>query len=196
MLCSLLSHSTTVLIATLCILLFGASSYKNLPREAAPDIPVPVVMVSTPYIGVAPGDIEGLITIPLSGSLTAVQDVKKMAPTSAEGVSIVVLEFEPDVAMEEAIQSVRDRVGRTKPLLPADAEEPEIREVSFSDIPILIVTMSGAPEQEPQGIGGVSSGSSHPHSRSLEAQVSGGLTREIRVQVDPVIAYTASALTM
>ena len=104
MLRSLLAHSTTVLLGTLCIFLFGTSSYKGLPREAAPDIPVPVVMVSTPYIGVAPGDIEGLITIPLERELTAVKDVKKMSSTSAEGVSIVTLEFEPEVAMEEAIQ--------------------------------------------------------------------------------------------
>lgn len=195
MLRSLLSHSTTVLIATLCILLFGASSYKNLPREAAPDIPVPVVMVSTPYIGVAPGDIEGLITIPLERELTAVQDVKKMSSTSAEGVSIVVLEFEPDVAMEEAIQSVRDRVGRAKPLLPSDAEEPEIREVSFSDIPILIVTMSGAPEQDLKALAESLQDEVTRIPGVLEAQVSGGLTREIRVQVDPVrLAYYGISL--
>jgi multidrug efflux pump subunit AcrB len=190
MLRKILSHSTTVLIGTLCLLFFGWSSYRELPREAAPDIPVPVVMVSTPYVGVSPGDIEALITIPLERELATVQDVKKMSSTSAEGVSIIAIEFEPDVAMEEAIQSIRDRVGRAKPFLPSDAEEPEVREISFSDIPILIVTMSGASEQELKILAEKLQEEVGRISGVLEAQVSGGLTREIRVQVDPVrLAY-------
>ena len=195
MLGKILSHSTTVLIGTLCVLLFGWSSYRELPREAAPDIPVPVVMVSTPYVGVAPGDIEALITIPLERELSAVKDVKKMSSTSAEGVSVVAIEFEPDVAMEEAIQSVRDRVGRAKPFLPSDSEEPEVREVSFSDIPILIVTMSGASEQELKLLAEKLEDDVSRIAGVLEAQVTGGLTREIRVQADPVrLAYYGISL--
>ena len=195
MLGKILSHSTTVLIGTLCVLLFGWSSYRELPREAAPDIPVPVVMVSTPYVGVAPGDIEALITIPLETELSAVKDVKKMSSTSAEGVSVVAIEFEPDVAMEEAIQSVRDRVGRAKPFLPSDSEEPEVREVSFSDIPILIVTMSGASEQELKLLAEKLEDDVSRIAGVLEAQVTGGLTREIRVQADPVrLAYYGISL--
>jgi multidrug efflux pump len=195
MLQRILAHSTTVLIGTLCLLMFGISSYKSLPREAAPDIPVPVVMVSTPYMGVAPGDIEGLITIPLERELAAVRDIKKMSSTSAEGVSLVVIEFEPDVAMEEAIQSIRDRVGRAKPFLPSDAEEPEVREVSFSDIPILIVTLSGASEQSLKKLAEKLQDEVSRVPGVLEAQIAGGLTRQIRVQVDPVrLAYYGISL--
>ena len=195
MLKKLLSHSTTVIIGMICIILFGFRSYRELPREAAPDIPISVVTVTTPYIGVAPGDIEGLITIPLERELAAVRDVKNMSSTSAEGVSVVAITFEPDVAMEEALQSVRDRVGRAKPSLPADAEEPEIREVSFSDIPILIVTMSGASEQQLKGLAETLQDEVVRVSGVLDAQITGGLTREIRIQVDPIrLAYYGLSL--
>ena len=91
MLRSLLAHSTTVLIGTICILLFGASSYKSLPREAAPDIPVPVVMVSTPYIGVAPGDIEGLIPWLVGGAANRADGAgigDRVAPDAARAGSV------------------------------------------------------------------------------------------------------------
>ncbi len=187
MLARLIHNSTTVIIAVLCIVLFGMQSYLGLPREAAPDVKIPVVLVTTVYIGVAPSDIEGLVTIPVENELSSLRDVKRMTSTSAEGASIVAIEFEPEVVIEEAIQSVRDRVNRARPKLPSDVEEPEIREISFSDFPILMITLAGGDGEDAlealaeklkdrivrvQGV--------------LDATVAGGLSREIQVQVDPV----------
>ena len=59
------NHATTLLLAMACVFAFGAAAYIQLPRESSPDITTPVVMISTPYPGVAPEDIEGLVTIPL-----------------------------------------------------------------------------------------------------------------------------------
>ena len=186
MLDRIVRSATTVLILTLAVVLFGSQAYRNLPREAAPDIEVPVIMVTTPYIGVSPQDIEGLVTIPIENELSNLRDVKRMNSTSAEGVSIISIEFEPDVAMDEAIQSVRDRVSRAGTKLPSDVEEPAVREISFSDFPILMLTMSGGDgeqalkelaEKVREGIRRVPG--------VLDATLSGGLTREIRVQIDP-----------
>ena len=77
----LVGHSTTVLISVVCIVLFGTVSYVTLPRESSPDITIPVVLVTTPYVGVSPGDVEGLVTIPLERELSTLQDVKKMSST-------------------------------------------------------------------------------------------------------------------
>ena len=115
-------YAPTVLLAVLCIVIFGASSYISLPRESAPDVKIPVVMITTPYIGVSPADIESLVTIPMENELAGVKDVKKLSSTSGEGISIVSLEFEPDVVIEDALQRVRDRVNRVKVNLPSDAE--------------------------------------------------------------------------
>jgi multidrug efflux pump subunit AcrB/outer membrane protein TolC len=179
-------HSPLVMLLIGVIVSFGMVSYIGLPREASPDVKIPVVMVTTPYIGVSPEDVESLVTIPIENELAGVKDLKKLSSTSAEGVSVVSLEFEPDVVISDALQRVRDRVDRAKPKLPEDVEEPEVREISFSDFPILIVNLAGGVdeeqlkalaeelEEEAGRIPGV-----------LETRISGGLTREVRVQVDP-----------
>ncbi len=182
----LVQRGPSVLLLVLAIVAFGVLSYATLPREAAPDIKIPVVMVTTPYLGVSPADIESLITIPIENELSGVKDLKKMSSTSAEGFSLVSLEFEPDVVIEEALQRVRDRVDKARPGLPGDAEDPAIREIAFSDFPILMVTIAGGLDEERlkdiaeplqekvKRIPGV-----------LDAALSGGLERQVRVQVDP-----------
>jgi multidrug efflux pump len=182
----LVGHSTTVLLAMLCIFIFGLQSYNSLPREAAPDIPIPVVMVTTPYIGVAPADIEGLVSIPMENELASLKDVKKMTSASAEGVSLIYIEFEPDVVIEDALQQVRDRVNRARPKLPGDVEEPSVQEISFSDMPIMLVTIAGdLDEEELKKLAEDMADEATRIPGVLEANVTGGLTREIRVQVNP-----------
>ena len=65
MLAKLIGRAPAVLLLVLCVTLFGAASYTMLPRESAPDVKIPMVMIQTIYTGVAPSDIEGLITIPM-----------------------------------------------------------------------------------------------------------------------------------
>ena len=77
----LVEHATTVVLAVMAIALFGALSYITLPRESSPDITIPVVLVTTPYPGVSPADVEGLISIPMERELAGLQDVKKLSST-------------------------------------------------------------------------------------------------------------------
>ncbi len=186
MLGGLIRRSATVGLLVVCVFLFGLDTYNKLPREAAPDVDIPVVLVSTPYIGVSPADIETLVTVPLENELTSLKDVKKMSSTSAEGVSIISLEFEPEVVIEDALQKVRDRVDRAKPKLPSDAEDTEIQEISFSDFPIVIVTIAGPQDEEVlKKLGEDLSDRFRRISGVLDAPLAGGRERQIRVQVDP-----------
>lgn len=180
-------RSSTVLLLVICTLLFGTLTYSSLPREASPDIDIPFVMVVTPYPGVAPEDIESLLTNPIENELSGVADLKKMSSTSAEGVSLITLEFEPEANIDESLQRVRDRVSTAEPKLPPEAEDTQVNEVSFSDFPILIVTIAGPVdettlkklgedlEEKVKRVPGV-----------LDAKLTGGRTREIRVQIDPI----------
>ncbi len=186
MLKSMIEKASVVGLLVVCTIIFGWQTYVDMPREAAPDVDIPVVMISTVYIGVSAKDIETLITTPIENELTSVKDVKKMSSTSAEGASIISLEFEPEVVIEDALQRVRDRVNRARAKIPDEAEETDIREVSFSDFPILILTLAGPVddavlknlgedmEEKIKRVDGV-----------LEAKITGGREREIKVQVDP-----------
>ena len=191
----LVRHAPTVWLLVLSIIAFGSIAYISLPREAAPDVKIPVVLVTTPYVGVSPADVESLVTIPIENELAGVKDIKKLSSTSAEGVSIISLEFEPDVVIEDALQRVRDRTNRARPRLPEDVEDPAIQEVSFSDVPIMLVTMAGGDDQEE--IKALAEALEDEVKRIpgvLDTRVSGGLTREIRVQLDPRRLHRGAAL--
>ena len=183
----LIERQAVVRLVVFMTVVFGAYTYFGyLPREASPDVKIPVVMVSTPYIGVAPKDIESLVTNPLENELAGVKDLKKMSSSSVEGASIISLEFEPEIVIEDALQQVRDRVNRAKAKLPGDAEEPSVREVSFSDVPVVIVTLAGDLDEESlKSLGDQMADSFKRIGGVLDAKVTGGRERELKVQVDP-----------
>ena len=178
-------NRTTVGVLTLLIVLFGGYCYVTLPREAAPDVPVPFVLVTTSYEGVSPSDIETSVTIKIEKELAGLKGVKEINSASAEGMSIITIEFLPNIKIDDAMQYVRDKVDRAKAELPQDAEEPLLTEISFADFPILIINMSGdvSPvrskliadklKDEIEALPGV-----------LKCNVLGALEREIRVEID------------
>ncbi|MGW8282011.1 MAG: efflux RND transporter permease subunit, partial [Gemmatimonadota bacterium] len=136
-------HPTSVLVLLGIILLAGLWSYVTVPKEATPDVTVPFVAVNTVYPGVAPEDIETLITRPIEEELNRISDLKTLTSKSVEGVSTITAEFAAGMDMTEALQQVREKVDIAKPELPPAAEEPQILEFNFSDFPILQVNVAG-----------------------------------------------------
>ncbi len=179
-------HRTPVFVLIYAITLFGAISYVTLPRESAPDVPTPWVLVTTVNEGVSPEDIEATITRELEKELASVKGLKEMTSTSSEGVSVVQLEFQPDVRVEDALQYVRDKVDLAKGELPMEAEEPIIQEINIAEFPVMLINVSGTVgstklktisddlADDIESVPGV-----------LAADVLGGLEREIRIEIDP-----------
>jgi len=181
-----LKFKTTVYVLIVMIILVGMNSYKSLPLEAAPDVQIPIILVQTIYPGVAPEDMERLVTNIIERELKDLDDVKKMTSTSAESASVVQIEFETNVDMDDAYQKTRDKVDKAKPDLPKDAEEPTLIEINVSEFPIMVLNISGdyGPvklknlgeklEDKIETIQGV-----------LEVDLVGGLEREIQVFLNP-----------
>ena len=136
-------NRVAVYILILIIVLLGWGSYQSLPREAAPDVSIPLVIVSTPYIGVSPADVEGLVTQPLERSLKSLKDIKEITSASKEGLSTVRVEFNVGVDIDDALRRVRDEVNSTRPDLPDDILDPIVTEINFSEFPILYVNVGG-----------------------------------------------------
>ena len=181
-----LKRQVTVLALLILIVVAGVYCYLTLPRESFPDITIPYVFVTTTYEGVAPEDMEELITIPIERKLKGIDDVEEIRSTSAEGLSTVAIKFLPKVDIDDALQKVRDKVDQAKNDLPAELEDdPVIKEVNFSDMPVIRVVLSGPLslrrlqnlaediQDRIESIAGV-----------LEARLSGGLEREIHVEFD------------
>ncbi|MDT8420797.1 MAG: efflux RND transporter permease subunit [Desulfuromonadales bacterium] len=191
-----IDRRSTVFAVMLIILIAGIYSYLVLPRESTPDITIPVVLVVTPYEGVTSGDIESLITHPLERKLKGLKDVEKMSSVSAEGSSMITIEFIPDVDIENALQWVRDKVDQAKGDLPKDLEnDPSILEINISEFPILMVSVSGhADETVLKLVGEELEDRIEQISGVLDVVISGGREREIRVEFDPdrLFAYRIS----
>ncbi len=181
-----IDHKSVIFVLVVIGSIMGLISYATLPREASPSITIPVVIVSTPYFGVAPSDIETLVTQPIEKKLKEIADIKEINSTSSEGFSNIQIEFDPDISIDDALQKVREKVDLAKPDLPADAEEPVLTEINFSRFPIMLVNISGDVglerlkkiaedfEDRFEAIPGV-----------LDVTIAGALEREVKVDVDP-----------
>jgi multidrug efflux pump len=136
-------RSRAVLAALLAVLVIGGFAYVRIPKEAAPDVPIPLIYVTVTYRGISPEDAERLLVRPLETELQAIDGLKEMRATAAEGYAAVQLEFTAGFNSEEALDDVREAVDRARPELPSGADEPEIREINVALFPILSVILSG-----------------------------------------------------
>ncbi|MCB9538547.1 MAG: efflux RND transporter permease subunit [Myxococcales bacterium] len=133
---------TAVMVLTAALCLGGIYAYVALPKESNPSIEIPNIVVTTLYPGASPDDVESLITQQIEQEVAGISGIDEIRSTSTEGVSTIVIEFTPDVAINEALQQVRDKVGIAKADLPTDAEEPLINEIDLSEFPIMVVNLS------------------------------------------------------
>jgi CzcA family heavy metal efflux pump len=181
-----LKRQATVLALLVIIVVAGLYSYSTLPRESFPDITIPYVFVTTTYEGVAPADMEELITIPIERKLKGIDDVEEIRSTSAEGISTVAIKFLPKVDLDDALQKVRDKVDQAEGDLPADLQDdPVIKEVNFSDMPVIRVVLSGPFSlRRLQNLAEDIQDRLESISGVLEARLTGGLEREIHVEFD------------
>jgi multidrug efflux pump len=137
-------NRTTVYIFTFIITLAGWLVYDNLPKEQFPDIKVPQVYINTVYFGTAPADIENLINKPVEKQLKSITGVKSVKSNALNDVSVILVEFLPDVTSEVALQRVRDAIDKAKQDLPQQLDAgPTAQNVEFSEFPIMNVNLAG-----------------------------------------------------
>lgn len=183
-----LNRSRTVLATLLFILTAGALAYVAIPKEADPDVNIPIIYVSMHHDGISPEDAERLLVRPMEQELRSIEGVKEMRSTAFEGGANVLMEFEAGFDADSALDDVREKVDLVRPDLPEDTDDPTVSEVNFSLFPVLVVTLSGeVPERtllriardlqdRIEGIGTV-----------LEANISGERDEVVEVLIDPVL---------
>jgi multidrug efflux pump subunit AcrB len=123
-----------------------------MPKEAFPEVVMPQIMVTTPYPGNSTENIEKFITKPLEKEINSVDGVKKMLSNSMQDFSMLMIEFQPNVEVDKALQDVKDAVDKAKAQKdwPTDLDQdPSVSDVNMSDFPIMFINLSGdyQPEQ-------------------------------------------------
>ena len=90
-----IKRGVTFLMLYLIAIGFGLFSLARLNVDLYPKMEFPMIAVITQYTGVSPFDIETVVTRPIEETVASVQNVKKVASTTRQGLSLVMLEFEP-----------------------------------------------------------------------------------------------------
>ncbi len=182
-----LAHARTVLASLVLILVCGAYAYVQIPKEADPDINIPIIYVSMAHDGISPEDAERLLIRPMEQELRTIEGVKEMRATGYEGGANVTLEFEAGFDADVALDDVREKVDLAKPELPAETDEPEVHEVNFSLFPVVLVTLSGeVPERALLKLGRDLKDRIEALTEILEVQIAGDRDELVEILIDPV----------
>jgi multidrug efflux pump len=184
-----ISHARLTIALLIFLLLAGFISYRTIPKEAEPDVRIPIIYVQLSQRGISPEDAERLLLRPVETQLKSVANVKEMRSTAFEGGGFVLLEFEAGFDSKSALADVRAKVDQSKRDLPRDVDEPQVLEVNLSAFPVLVVAFSGeVPERSMLRIARTA--------KNIIEQVPGVLAAELRGARDEAVEIIAEPMLL
>ncbi|HWR49665.1 MAG TPA: efflux RND transporter permease subunit, partial [Bryobacteraceae bacterium] len=177
---------TTLMVCLIAILL-GAIAFINIPVDLMPEIVYPTLSVSATYEGVAPEEMENLVTRPLEQAFAAAPGVEEITSTSSEGSSSIRVSFTYGTDLDEAANELRSRLDRRRGSLPEDMDPPVIYKFDVSQFPIMFLSVA-SPDMDPRTLRQfVEKNIQYRLERVpgvAQFSVRGGLRREIHVDLD------------
>lgn len=181
------NRPVTILMLFIGLILIGLISFQNLGLDLLPDLSFPMSAIIVSYSGVAPQEIENMVTIPLEEAIATIQGVKNINSYSREGSSVVLMEFNWGTDMDVSALNIREKIDQVKGFLPADASDPIIIKFDPSLMPILVLGMDSE-EKNLQKLQEYAEDIIEPRLERLEevasVLINGGLVREILVSID------------
>src|SRR6056297_1922031 len=177
----------TFFMTALIVIGFGLFGLSNLRLNLYPDVSFPTITVYTTYEGVAPEDMETLITRPIEEAVGSISGVRRVRSLSSQGASVVKLNFNWGTDLYIAESDVRKELDFIRRRVPDDAETPLVFSYDPNQEPIVVLTLTSNArssrelrtyskqvlEQRIERINGIAS-----------AETSGGLERQINVRID------------
>ena len=139
-----IKRPVTVLMACLVCILLGGISFVEIPVDLMPEVDQPTLSINIDYPGVAPEEIETLISRPLEQIVSSAPGVERVTSTSSEGRASVRVEFVYGTDIDVASDEVRSRLDRGRRSLPDDIEPPFIFKFDVSQFPIMFITAASA----------------------------------------------------
>lgn len=183
------SRSRVVVIALVMILSLGAVAYMAIPKEANPEVPLPLVYVSTSLDGISPTDAERLLIEPMEAEFAGIEGLDQMSSEASEGFASVQLEFTAGGDIDEALDKVREAVDRVE--LPEDATDINVTEVNTALFPIITAVLSGpVPERTLNDLARDARDALEALPGVLEVDIGGARDEFLEVLIDPTVFQT------
>ncbi|MBA3053079.1 efflux RND transporter permease subunit [bacterium] len=133
----------TITMLMLIIVLGGVVSFFSLGLDLMPDMEFPMISVVTRYEGVAPEDIENLLTKPIEEACGSLKGMKNIYSTSLEGSSVVMIEFEWGTNLDFAAQDARESIDMMRMMIPSDADSSAVLKFDMSQMPVVFFGIIG-----------------------------------------------------
>jgi len=169
----------------LAIIVFGLASMSMMPKEASPEVNIPIAVVTTPFLGASAEDVEVLVTTPIEDQIFGIEGVDQVDSSSSKGLSMITVQFDANEDISEKVNDLKDAVDRASSDLPDDVSDSMVQKIQLSDMPILVFGMGGPYDMaqitsyaeiiqdEIERVNSVS-----------QVQILGGKNREIQILVD------------
>jgi hydrophobic/amphiphilic exporter-1 (mainly G- bacteria), HAE1 family len=168
------------------VVVLGVLSFRRLPIDLLPDIAYPKLVIYKTYPDVAPIEVERFVTERIEQSVARVPGVERVESITREGISLTVLNFAWGTDMDFAALNVREQLDQIRDQLPNPTERPYVLRTDPRSEPIAAISVSG-----PNDLWALKDLAESVYRRRLEqldgvaqALVTGGLEREIHVDVD------------
>jgi hydrophobe/amphiphile efflux-1 (HAE1) family protein len=127
---------------SLAIVVLGLLGYSRLATDLYPPVNFPFLLVQTVYPGASPTDIERDITDPLEDAVGGISGIQKLQSFSRDSVSLLMIQFDLGTDIDEATNTVRDRVGAAAGRLPAAADAPLLRQIDIGALPVVVIAIT------------------------------------------------------
>lgn len=167
----------------------GLLSFQSMKIQNFPDIDLPTIVVRSSLPGASPSQLENEVARRIEDSIANVQGLKHVHSLIQDGSVVTTAEFRLERSTSDALDDVRDAISRVRADLPQDLREPVISKLEIAGAPILSFAVDAASMDEEA----LSWFVDHDVSKALmsvpgvgKVTRTGGVTREVRVELDPV----------
>src|SRR5262245_60217516 len=184
-----LRNGIAILMASLAIVVLGATSLSRMPIDLFPNINYPSIRIGTIYKGANVQDIERTVTYPIEKAVSAVSNVRHVESRSRQGISVVEVFFTWGSDLDAGLTEVVQHIMNT---LPSGVQQPFILKFDLSNIPVCLVTLSSGGLDEKQ-LYDLAYNTVEPQIERLSgvasANVDGGKIRQITVNLNRDLLY-------
>ncbi len=176
----------TFMMISLILIGFGLYGLNNLRLNLYPDVSFPTITVYSTYDGVAPEDIEALITRQIEEQVGSISGVRRVRSLSSQGASVVKLNFNWGTDLFVAETEVRKRLDMIRRGLPDDVDQPIVFSYDPNDEPVLVLALT-SDTRSPRELRTLATRQIEQRIERIEgiasAETAGGYDRQINVRL-------------
>lgn len=179
-----IKRNVFTIMAYILIAVFGFYSFQTLPLALMPSMEMPIAIVYTTYAA-GPEDIEQQVTKPLEGACAGLSGLETLQSTSSENISMIMVQFDDAVNLDEVMVDMRAQIDMIKAVLPEDASDPMVMNIDIDAMPVIQVALTG---QDLASLQAIAEDDLDPLLSRLDGvasiDITGGYEEEIAVKTD------------